>query len=226
MATNGCKNFLGRLDSWIEGERPAEAKAHHRDCASCQTVIEDLSAIQIEARSWNQLESEAPERVWTALRAQLEQEGLIRAEQPEREVTPVATSPADWLGGFFARIPRPVLAGAYLAILIALGFALSGPVNQPSNEAKWLEGTRVVSSPISAQLDSFEQSSLANRDLNPAITASLHQNLAIVDNYISLCEKSVQEEPENEVARDYLYSAYKQKADLLAQIGERGENVQ
>src|SRR5580698_7317957 len=105
-------------------------------------------------------------------------------------------------------------------------FALSGPVNQPSNEAKWLEGTRVVSSPISAQLDSFEQSSLANRDLNPAITASLHQNLAIVDNYISLCEKSVQEEPENEVARDYLYSAYKQKADLLAQIGERGENVQ
>ena len=207
MATNGCKNFLGRLDSWIEGERPAEAKAHLRDCASCQTVIEDLSAIQIEARSWNQLESEAPERVWTALRAQLEQEGLIRAEQPEREVTPVATSP-------------------YLAILIALGFALSGPVNQPSNEAKWLEGTRVVSSPISAQLDSFEQSSLANRDLNPAITASLHQNLAIVDNYISLCEKSVQEEPENEVARDYLYSAYKQKADLLAQIGERGENVQ
>src|ERR1700689_5067813 len=207
MATNGCKNFLGRLDSWIEGERPAEAKAHLRDCASCQTVIEDLSAIQIEARSWNQLESEAPERVWTALRAQLEQEGLIRAEQPEREVTPVA-------------------AGAYLAILIALGFALSGPVNQPSNEAKWLEGTRVVSSPISAQLDSFEQSSLANRDLNPAITASLHQNLAIVDNYISLCEKSVQEEPENEVARDYLYSAYKQKADLLAQIGERGENVQ
>ena len=77
MATNGCKNFLGRLDSWIEGERPAEAKAHLRDCASCQTVIEDLSAIQIEARSWNQLESEAPERVWTALRAQLEQEGLV-----------------------------------------------------------------------------------------------------------------------------------------------------
>ena len=161
------------------------------------------------------------------MRAQLEQEGLIRAEQPEREVTPAATSPVDWLGALFARIPRPALAGAYLAILVALGFALSGPVNQPSNEAKWLEGTRIVSSPISAQLDNFEQNtSLSNRDRNPAITASLHQNLAIVDNYISLCEKSVQEEPENEVARDYLYSAYKQKADLLTQIGERGENVQ
>src|SRR6202041_649758 len=125
MATNGCENFLGRLDSWFEGERPPEAKAHFRDCASCQTVIEDLSAIQIEARSWNQLESEAPERVWTALRARLEQEGLIRAEQPEREVTSTAPSPADWLGAWFARIPRPALAGAYLAVLVALGFALS-----------------------------------------------------------------------------------------------------
>ena len=43
----------------------------------------------------------------------------------------------------------------------------------------------------------------------------MHQNLAIVDNYIALCEKSVSEEPENEVARDYLYEAYQQKADLL-----------
>ena len=54
------------------------------------------------------------------------------------------------------------------------------------------------------------------------MTASLQKNLAIVDNYIALCEKSVLDEPENEVARDYLYDAYQQKADLLAQISERG----
>ena len=58
------------------------------------------------------------------------------------------------------------------------------------------------------------------------MTASLHENLAIVDNYITLCEKSVREEPENEVARDYLYGAYQQKADLLAQMTERGESSQ
>ena len=56
------------------------------------------------------------------------------------------------------------------------------------------------------------------------MTASLHDNLAIVDNYIALCEKSVSEDPENEVARDYLYEAYEQKADLLAQMTERGVN--
>jgi hypothetical protein len=41
-----------------------------------------------------------------------------------------------------------------------------------------------------------------------------------------LCEKSVREDPQNEIARDYLYEAYRQKADLLAQMSERGENVQ
>ena len=62
------------------------------------------------------------------------------------------------------------------------------------------------------------------QESNPVVTASLHDNLAIVDNYIALCEKSVREEPENEIARDYLYDAYQQKADLLAQMTERGVN--
>jgi hypothetical protein len=110
---------------------------------------------------------------------------------------------------------------------VALGFALSGPLNRQTNEARWLEGTQVATSPLSAKLNIVEQTTIpSSRDLNPAVTASLRQNLAIVDNYILLCEKSVQEEPQNEVARDYLYEAYQQKADLLAQIGERGENVQ
>jgi hypothetical protein len=225
--TNSCKGFLSHLDAWSEGERPADSKAHLRDCASCQAIVADLTAIQTEARSWSALESEAPERVWTSLRAQLEQEGLIHTSETDRAVVAVvAPSHADWLRELFSRIPRPALAGAYLSVLVALAFALSGPASRESNEARWLQGTQVETSPLSAKLNSFEQNPLASRDLNPAVTASLQQNLAIVDNYISLCEKSVQEEPENEVARDYLYEAYQQKADLLAQIGERGENVQ
>jgi hypothetical protein len=59
-------------------------------------------------------------------------------------------------------------------------------------------------------------------DSNPVVTASLQKNLAIVDNYIALCEKNVHEDPESEMARDYLYEAYQQKADLLAQMSDRG----
>src|ERR1700678_148992 len=227
MAVNDCRDFQRRLEAWIEGERAPDALTHFRECFDCRMGVEDMNAIQNEARAWGDHEAEPNERVWTSLRTQLEQEGLIRTAKAERVSPAALPSGENWLSGFFARIPRPALAGAYLSIVVALGFALSGPANKQTNEAQWLKGTQVATSPLSAKLNSFEQNSIpSNRDLNPAVTASLQQNLAIVDNYISLCEKSVQEEPQNEVARDYLYEAYQQKADLLAQIGERGENIQ
>ena len=73
-------------------------------------------------------------------------------------------------------------------------------------------------------MDTAEQNTLSGLDEpNPVVAASFHKNLVLVDNYIKLCEKSVREEPQNELARDYLYDAYHQKADLLDQISDRGE---
>jgi hypothetical protein len=224
MATITCRDFLAYLEPWMEGERPPDAQAHVRTCSHCSSVINDLESIHSEARSWSASEQDAPERVWTALRAQLEQEGLIRHAIPAGKAAAPRTG---WFAGLFPRLPRPVLAGAYLAALVAVAFALSGPVNRRVNEARWLKGTQISTSPLSAQLNFAEQNSnsYVSRS-NPVVSASLHQNLAIVDNYIALCEKSVSEEPQNEVARDYLYEAYQQKADLLTQMTERGENVQ
>jgi hypothetical protein len=228
MATITCREFLAYLEPWMEGERPAQAQSHVRTCSHCSSIINDLETIHGEARSWSASEQDAPERVWTALRAQLEQEGRIRDADPAREATAqVAAARAGWFAGLFPRLPRPVLAGAYLAALVAVAFALSGPVNRRVNEARWLKGTQISTSPLSAQLNFAEQNSnsYVSRS-NPVVSASLHQNLAIVDNYIALCEKSVSEDPQNEVARDYLYEAYQQKADLLTQMTERGENLQ
>jgi len=38
----------------------------------------------------------------------------------------------------------------------------------------------------------------------------------VVDHFIAMCENSVREQPDNEMAREYLYGAYEQKAELLA----------
>jgi hypothetical protein len=74
---------------------------------------------------------------------------------------------------------------------------------------------------------SAEQASFSSLPASESpVTASLHKNLEIVDNYISLCENSVREEPDNEDARDYLYGAYQQKAELLAQMSERRVNAE
>jgi hypothetical protein len=220
MATITCKDFLDRLESWMEGDVHSDSQAHLRNCPHCRGLVEDLKAIRSEALAWRaelaEEVAEPPAHVWTNLRSQLEQEGLIREIHPAEAAT-------TWFGGWFA-LPRPALAGAYLTLLIAGAFALSRPINKQSNEARWLAASQDSTMPLRAQLIAEQNSFASFNNANPAVNASLNQNLAIVDNYIALCEKSVQEEPQNEVARDYLYEAYQQKADLLAQMTERGEN--
>ena len=47
-------------------------------------------------------------------------------------------------------------------------------------------------------------------------TVSIRRNLGIVDNFIAACKKNIREQPDNEMAREYLYGAYEQKAELLS----------
>jgi hypothetical protein len=228
MSTTGCDKFRKNLEAWLEGERSAEARAHVRECAQCHALVEDVDAIRQVAGAWAAEEANPPARLWVSLRAQLEQEGLIKIEAGDTvyaQESHRATGLAGWIEGIFASVPRPALAGAYLLALIAVSFALTGPSPRQANEKRWISGTQTSTDQLSAKLQAAEQDSVSNMaESNPVVKASLHDNLAIVDNYIALCEKSVQEEPENEVARDYLYDAYEQKADLLAQITERGAN--
>jgi hypothetical protein len=222
MNTMGCNEFLNHLDAWMEGEPHPDARAHVRDCARCRTVLEDLNAISEAASTLalvpDEEPEEAPERVWISLRSQLEREGLIR--EPRRR----AASPwSRWLEQISAAVPRPVVAGAYLALLIAVGFGLCRPMDSRTNAENWQLRMESSTTPLSAQLNHAEMSTITmTASSKSLIAASLHKNLDIVDNYISLCEKSVHEDPENEVARDYLYEAYQQKADLLAQMSDRG----
>jgi len=221
MSVFACNEFRSRLDEWMEGERTPEARAHVLDCPRCRALVGDLGAIQNTAQALA-VDAEPSPQVWQSLRAQLVDEGLIRTGRRGW-----ARVLGDWLGETFTLVPRPALAGAYLVALIAIGIAASGLAGQHSNEATWIKGTESSTQPLSAQLDTAERNAISSlRENDPVVTASLHDNLAIVDNYIALCEKSVHEDPENEVARDYLYDAYQQKADLLAQMSERGEDGQ
>jgi hypothetical protein len=221
MASPSCNHFLDQLESWMDGQHTPEAQAHLANCADCRTIVGDLGAIKVVAREWTASE-EAPERVWTSLRAQLEQEGLIKPSPAA--ATREKPARTGWLRGWFTAVPRPALAGAYLAALVAVAFAMSGPVSKRYNNYQWMSATQDETAQLSAQLDTAEAEQNASfSDPNPVVSASLHSNLAIVDNYIALCEKSVQEDPQDEIARDYLYDAYHQKADLLAEISERGD---
>ena len=114
MSTMGCNEFLNQLDAWMDGDRPSEGRAHVRECARCRGLVEDMDAIRQTAGAWAAADEHPPARVWVSLRAQLEQEGLIRGAVRGEE-SHRATGLFGWIEGIFAAVPRPALAGAYLA---------------------------------------------------------------------------------------------------------------
>lgn len=207
MSAMHCKEFWPFSNEWIEGERNPAAASHLAGCSACRALIADLELIRNSAPLL--LEEEPPARIWLAIKSQLEKEGLIR--QPKKNLF-------EYL--FPSRAFRPALAGAYLSFLIiaaaALGFHMNR-VHIAEQRSLWLTDAQDTMTPVAAELGSAEKKTLpALQAPGNDITATLNHNLAIVDNMISLCEKGVRQDPQNEMMRDYLYSAYQQKADLLA----------
>ena len=116
MATIHCKDFPNYLEPWLEGQRHPDAQAHLRDCPGCRSLLDDFTAIQASAKDWGSTDVEPPDRLWISLRGQLLEEGLIK--EPEGQLVPQTRR--KWFRGWFV-LPRPVLAGAYLAALLARG---------------------------------------------------------------------------------------------------------
>ncbi len=206
-----CKEFLKYSEEWMEGGRQPAAAAHVDECPRCRGLIAEMEAI---AQTADELAAETPapsERVWMALRAQLEAEGLIRQ-----------SGFGEWVADFFAVLPRPALAGAYITVLLA-ALVLGSISMTPLQEAMDLQRSPspdLMLQPQFAQAEQREMVKLHGHD--PAVTATYRDSLEIVDKFIALCEKTVREEPRNQMAREYLYSAYQQKAELLASMTELG----
>lgn len=232
-----CTEFREIASEWVEiregagttatievAERPGvvfavgDVKLHVDGCGRCQGLVSDLAAIRTGAGEYFESEVEPPEVIWRSIRAELEAEGIIH---PAGE--------RGWrvrLANWFPTMPRPAIAGAYTLVLL-LGAGLIG-WESLSGIRQTIPVDYSISTPsLGMQLAQAERRTVAAmRNRNPAVTASLNRNLAIVDKFIGLCEKSVRENPQDELAREYLYDAYQQKADLLAMMQDRGVNNQ
>ena len=194
------------------------------DCAACRALSADLGAIRDAALELSTAEEAPPERVWIALRNQLEAEGLIRESQPVSRATAPARS--SWWSPF----QRPAIAGAFLGVLLAASGAIGFLSNAPQVSVQsQISPQQEVSPTLTADNVFKEESLTVGSDSVPglqrqdtAVTQSIRRNLQLVDNLIAICEKSVREQPDNQMARDYLYGAYQQKAELLATAMNRG----
>ena len=187
---------------------PEAARAHLAGCNSCQSLVADLTAIVATAHLLP-AEVEPPPHVWASLRAQLEEEGIIKDLGTRRA----------WWHGFSELFRTRALATAGVGLLIVAAVILQ--VRRPAvhpTEARNIYpsygDTSMILSNDEAQLPSMQ---LAGTEVDVA----LRQNLDIVDKFIVDCEQRVKEQPEDEIARDYLAGAYQQKAELLSVMMER-----
>jgi hypothetical protein len=94
---------------------PPVMDQHRRECRFCAALSEDLNAIIAGARALR-VEAEPPQRIWAALRNQLEIEGVIQHPTPAAASRRLEAPAAGW---GWLRVPMGL---AYSAVfLIALG---------------------------------------------------------------------------------------------------------
>ena len=129
-----------------------------------------------------------------------------------------------------------LLAVHVLAILVVAAgyFQMSKkPASSPvADTASVALQPHVVSEPFAAAGNSLDQEEKSLGPMQAAslsdaspVDNSLRENLATLNSFIKECRKRLQEDPNDQVARDYLSAAYQQKAQILAAMMERGRSV-
>jgi len=185
---------------------PPAAAQHAKQCAACGGLAADLNSISAAARGLAIAPEEAPARVWSNLRAQLRAEGIIR--EPAK---------SGW-EAVWAWIRQPAVIGAYAATALLAVSLIAHPSSGTTASDDAVESASATTDTFRSQqqLDAMEQAfSKTVAGSNSEVDATLRKNLRVVDKFIAECEKAVRQEPHNEAARQYLYGAYQQKAELL-----------
>ena len=217
--TAECDRFELELEAYMEGENMPSVPAHLRECVFCKVVFEDLIALRTAARELP-LEEPSPV-VWANIRAQLSAEGAF-AEK---------SGVWSWLWQLdFLRRPVPVAA---FACMLALGCWLTAPRNNTQLEsaaspaASAGESTVVRSmawSGLEKAVRELEEAFKAREaTLAPDVKATYEHSLNSLDASIRECNDSLQREPGNSLAHEYLFAAYSQKAEVLSSALEIDE---
>jgi hypothetical protein len=113
-------------------------------------------------------------------------------------------------------LPAPALAAAYLVVLLLAGVVITFHTATPPLPAQ-RAASPAPPVDIAAELTSAEQTMLAEMErLNPGASPIYRNNLATVNYYIDLCQRTLDQDPGNLDVRHSLHQAYTQKGDLLS----------
>ena len=215
-----CKEIEAVLENEGLSPLPEAARAHVASCEACRGLIEDFSAILAVAEELP-AEVEPPTRVWVALRNQLEAEGIIKTPA---EVA-AAAQPSWW-----ENLTKILGGRAIATAVVGLVIVFAGIVQVRTGHIK--SATTASAEPFAdtALTLSQEEKNLpivqpADFSTQDSVDTSLRQNLASLNQFIEDCRRRLKDDPNDELAREYLSVAYQQKAELLSAMLDRGRSV-
>jgi hypothetical protein len=218
-----CKDVEAVVEQEGLAPLPKEVVSHLTECRECRNYVADLTSIVDVARKMPS-EITPPERVWISLRAQLELEGIIREPVPALDV-----ESASWWQFFTNLFRSRALAAAMVGLLIAAAAFLQLRTNDVLTEPASVVPLDLAYKPFDATRAALnEQEPLARGMIltsSSPVDESLRENLKKVDEFIAECERRVNAEPQDQLAREYLSEAYQQKAELLSAMLDRGRSI-
>jgi hypothetical protein len=217
----GCQEFDANLETYLEGGENLDVRAHAEQCSSCSSVLDDLEMIRAAARDLP-LESPPP-RVWSNIRATLAGEGFFR----ERE-----SFWRRWIASA-SLVPRTAPAAAVaFALLLAVIMVFKGDIQRNGSQQPALTSSAASIVPVGLSgvqtnlvrtvRDMEEDYKAREASLDPSAKQIYQAGLSSLDNSIHECLDSLQKQPHNMLAREYLMQAYAQKAEVLASALEYG----
>jgi hypothetical protein len=213
-----CQDITPRLSLWIDGgldeAARAEVAGHLETCAACRGVARDFERVRAAARQLGPIEP--PPHVW------LEVAGQIRLS--DAPPAPLAAAPAR---------PRPArgalaqwigLAAALVVVTIAAYFVARAPLppEAPGN-APQTASVESVAEQLRLAMQHYENAiseleTLARSGdgtLDPAIAASLQENIMAIDRAIAESRTALTDNPESQPARESLFEALRRKVGVL-----------
>lgn len=192
-----CAEFQKVLPYIIETGGNAEQEQHLRSCPVCSDLVADLKYIAEQAKLLLPMHDPSP-RVWEGIRAVLEKEGIAR---------PVRGRLLGFLPG--RPVPWALAAAAGLLLLFGIFFLSQRERAIPQSQ------TVATTAPAASAGDSDDQQLLsAVSEHNPSLRATYEENLKTVNASIADARQSVEQDPDDQDARESLTQAYEQKAML------------
>jgi len=211
-----CLKFDSDLPAYFEGEDRPELISHAEQCPYCSVVLADVKLIQSQSRE--ALWEDPPARLWANIRATLASEGVFREPSAGR----VSWLPQTGL----LRYALPFAALASMVLFCTLVLFPPPSMNRGTNPASARNEVKAPLAEVRYAADNgrleqtvseMEKSYRAReRSFDPAVQARYQKGLQSLDDSIRECKDSVQKEPDNMLAQEYLATAYQQKAEVLS----------